>query len=105
MFVVEEIAAVVAEGTNAYQVVLEYQYDVSASYWYGGKLEVTGSCGCIAYARRGANFDGGYHHVDVSAGSRGGEVYTTGTTVCYGSDRGIEDSVACIRFVGVGTTL
>ena len=32
VFVVEDLAAVVAEGTNAYQVVLEYQYNVSASY-------------------------------------------------------------------------
>ena len=32
VFVVEDPTAVVAEGTNAYQVVLEYWYDVSASY-------------------------------------------------------------------------
>ena len=31
--VVEDLAAVVVEGTNAYQVVFEYWYDVSASYW------------------------------------------------------------------------
>ena len=29
--VVEDLAAVVAEGTNAYQVVFEYWYDVSVS--------------------------------------------------------------------------
>ena len=33
MFVVEDFAAVVAEGTNVYQVVWESWYDVSASYW------------------------------------------------------------------------
>ena len=32
VFVVEDLAAVVAEGNNAYQVVLESRYDVSASY-------------------------------------------------------------------------
>ena len=32
VFVVDEFAAAVAEGTNAYQVVLENRYDVSASY-------------------------------------------------------------------------
>ena len=33
VFVVEDCAAVVAEGTNAYQVVLESRYDVSSLYW------------------------------------------------------------------------
>ena len=33
MFVVEDFAAVAVEVTNAYQVVLESRYDVSAAYW------------------------------------------------------------------------
>ena len=32
VFVVYDFAAVVAEGTNSYQVVLETRYDLSASY-------------------------------------------------------------------------
>ena len=32
MLVIDDLTAAVAEGTNAYQVVLETQYDVSASY-------------------------------------------------------------------------
>ena len=104
MSVVEEIAVVVAKGTNAYQVVLESWYDVSASYWSGGKLEVIGGCGCIACARHGANIDERCRHVGVSAGSGGGDVYTAGTTVYYESVRDGQDSVACVSFVKVGTT-
>ena len=33
VFFVEDFAAVVSEGTNAYQVVLYSQHDISASYW------------------------------------------------------------------------
>ena len=33
VFVVENLADVVAEGTNAYYVVLESWYDVSVLYW------------------------------------------------------------------------
>ena len=32
VFVVDDFAGIVTEGTNAYQVVLEIQYDVPASY-------------------------------------------------------------------------
>ena len=32
MFVIEDLTAAVVEGTNAYQVVLETRYNVSASY-------------------------------------------------------------------------
>ena len=67
-------------------------------------MDVTGDCGCIAYYRSSANIAGRCRRVDVSAGSGGGEVYTNGTTVCYDSVCDGEDSVACVRFVGVGTT-
>ena len=81
VFVVEDFSAVITEGTNAYQVVLESHYDMSASYWQGGKLEVTGGCGGIACVSRGSNVDGRCRLVGASTGSGGGEVYTTGTTV------------------------
>ena len=103
VFVVEDLEAVVAEGTNSFHVVLESWYDVSALYWYG-KLEVTGGCGDISCASRSDNVHGRCRRFDVSAGSGGGEVYTAGTTVYYGIVRDGEDSVACDRFVGVGTT-
>ena len=67
-------------------------------------MEVTGGCGGIAFARRGANVDGRCRRVDVSAGRGGGEVYTSITTVYYRSVRDWADSVACVRFVRVGTT-
>ena len=47
-------------------------------------MEVTGGCGGIEFASRGANVDGRFRRVDVSAdsgGSGGGKVYPTGTTV------------------------
>ena len=67
-------------------------------------MEVTGRCGGIACASRGANVDGRCHRVDVSAWSGGGKVYTAGTTVYYAIVRDWEDSVDCVRFVGVDTT-
>ena len=62
-------------------------------------MEVTAGCGYIACSRCGASVDGGFCCVDVSAGSGGGEVYTSRTTVCYGSVHDGEDSVVCGRFV------
>ena len=41
-FVINNLTAVVVEGTNAYQVFLETQYDVSTLYNQGRKLEVAG---------------------------------------------------------------
>ena len=55
-------------------------------------------------ASRGANVDRRCRRVDVSAGSRWGEVYITGTNVYYESVRYGEANVTCVRFVWVGTT-
>ena len=55
-------------------------------------------------AGRSANVDGRCRHFDVSAGSGGGEVYNSGTTVYYSSVCYGEDSVTYVRYVGVGTT-
>ena len=67
-------------------------------------MEVAGGCRGIACARRGANVDGRCRCVDVSAGSGGVEVSTTGTTVYYGSVRSGKANLSCVKIVGVGTT-
>ena len=67
-------------------------------------MEVKVVFGGIAFASRGANLYGRGCCVDVSAGSGGGEVYTTGTTVYYVSFRDGGGNFACVRFVGVVTT-
>ena len=54
--------------------------------------------------RHGANVDGRCCRVDVSAGSVGGEVYPTGTTVYYVSVHVVEANLACVKVVEVGTT-
>ena len=43
VFFIDDLIAAVADGTKAYQVVLETRYDVSALNKKGRKLEVAGS--------------------------------------------------------------
>ena len=56
-------------------------------------------------ARHGANIDGRCRRVDVIAESGGGEVYTTGTTVYYGSVCAGEAKFFSVKVAGVGTTV
>ena len=56
-------------------------------------------------ALHGANIDGRCRRADVIAESGGGEVYTTGTTVYYGSFCSREAKFFSVKVAGVGTTV
>ena len=80
----EDLAAAVAELSNADQVVLEGTHDLAVAGGKGGQVEFGGNGGGVDAIGGIANVECGGVQVDVADGGGWSDVYVTGTCVSNG---------------------